>query len=48
MKHTFKEIPSKYKITSLVNQSTYLIGGELKEWKGANAEVYSTISSNQE
>ena len=48
MKHTFKEIPSKYKITSLVNQSTYLIGGELKEWKGASAEVYSTISSNQE
>ncbi|WP_339343166.1 aldehyde dehydrogenase family protein, partial [uncultured Polaribacter sp.] len=48
MKQTFKEIPSKYKITSLVNQNTYLIGGELKEWKGASAEVYSTISSNQE
>jgi glyceraldehyde-3-phosphate dehydrogenase (NADP+) len=48
MKYTFKEIPSKYKITSLVNQNTYLIGGELKEWKGANTEVYSTISSNQE
>ena len=48
MKQTFKEIPSKYKITSLVNQNTYLVGGELKEWKGTSAEVYSTISSNQD
>ena len=48
MKNTFKEIPNEYKITSLVNQNTYLVGGELKEWKGENAEVYSTISSTKE
>ena len=48
MKNTFKEIPSEYKITSLVNQDTYLVDGELKEWKGATAEVYSTISSTKE
>lgn len=48
MKSSFKEIPNEYKITSLVNQNTYLIGGELKEWKGANAAVYSTISATEE
>jgi glyceraldehyde-3-phosphate dehydrogenase (NADP+) len=48
MKNTFKEIPNEYKITSLVNQNTYLVDGELKEWKGASAEVYSTISSTKE
>jgi glyceraldehyde-3-phosphate dehydrogenase (NADP+) len=47
MKNTFKEVPNEYKITSIVNQNTYLIGGELKEWKGATAEVYSTISSTE-
>ena len=48
MKQVFEEIPDEYKITSLVNQNTYLVGGELKEWKGANAEVFSTISSTEE
>ena len=48
MKSSFKEIPNEYKITSPVNQNTYLVGGELKEWKGANATVYSTISSTEE
>jgi glyceraldehyde-3-phosphate dehydrogenase (NADP+) len=48
MKNTFKEIPNEYKVTSLVNQNTYLVGGELKEWKGAKAEVFSTISSTEE
>jgi glyceraldehyde-3-phosphate dehydrogenase (NADP+) len=47
MKNTFKEIPDEYKITSLVNQNTYLVDGELKEWKGANAAIYSTISSTE-
>jgi glyceraldehyde-3-phosphate dehydrogenase (NADP+) len=47
MKNTFKEVPNEYKITSLVNQNTYLVEGELKEWKGATAEVYSTISSTE-
>lgn len=48
MKNTFKEIPDQYKITELKNQKTYLVGGELKEWKGEMAEVYSTISSTKE
>jgi glyceraldehyde-3-phosphate dehydrogenase (NADP+) len=47
MKNTFKEVPNEYKITSLVNQNTYLVEGELKEWRGATAEVYSTISSTE-
>ena len=47
MKNTFKEIPDEYKITSLVNQNTYLVDGELKEWKGASAAIYSTISSTE-
>ncbi|PQJ80332.1 NADP-dependent glyceraldehyde-3-phosphate dehydrogenase [Polaribacter porphyrae] len=48
MKTKFKEIPNEYKISSLVSQNTYLVGGELKEWKGEMAEVYSTISSTEE
>ncbi len=47
MKNTFKEVPNEYKITSLVNQNTYLVEGELKEWKDATAKVYSTISSTE-
>ena len=47
MKNTFKEIPNEYKVTSLVNQNSYLVDGELKEWKGASAAVYSTISSTK-
>ncbi|TYQ00138.1 glyceraldehyde-3-phosphate dehydrogenase (NADP+) [Tenacibaculum adriaticum] len=41
----FTEVPEAYKITSLLHQKTYLVNGELKEWKGDVAEVYSTISS---
>ena len=41
----FSEIPQKFQITSLINQDTYLVGGELKPWKGNTSEVYSTISS---
>ena len=48
MKNSFKEIPNEYKITSPVTQKTYLVGGELKEWKGEITEVYSTISSTKE
>ncbi|RIA10697.1 glyceraldehyde-3-phosphate dehydrogenase (NADP+) [Flavobacteriaceae bacterium MAR_2010_72] len=39
------EIPDQYRITALTHQSTYLVSGELKPWKGATSEVYSTISS---
>jgi glyceraldehyde-3-phosphate dehydrogenase (NADP+) len=48
MNNTFKEIPNDYKITSQVNQDTYLVDGELRVWKGATAEVYSTISATEE
>ncbi len=45
MNITTLEIPEAYKIKSIVNQSTYLVDGELKPWSGETAEVYSTISS---
>lgn len=45
MLNSFIEIPEAYKITSLLHQNTYLVDGELKEWKGDTAEVYSTIAS---
>ncbi|WP_136481622.1 NADP-dependent glyceraldehyde-3-phosphate dehydrogenase [Cognatitamlana onchidii] len=45
MKHSFKDIPEQYQIKSLFHQTTYLVNGELRSWKGEKAEVYSTISS---
>ena len=48
MANSILEIPKAYKITSLLHQSTYLVDGELKEWKGETAEVYSTISSTED
>mgnify|MGYP001586268125 CR=1 FL=1 len=48
METNFKEIPDSYKVTNLVNQNTYLVGGQLKEWKGETVNVYSTISSTKE
>ncbi|PWG04521.1 NADP-dependent glyceraldehyde-3-phosphate dehydrogenase [Polaribacter aquimarinus] len=48
MKTNFQDIPTKYQITELKYQKTYLIGGELKEWKGEMADVYSTISSTKD
>ena len=45
MKNQFSEIPENYKITSVFNQDTYLVKGELKKWKGDTEKVYSTISS---
>ncbi|GAA4893981.1 NADP-dependent glyceraldehyde-3-phosphate dehydrogenase [Flaviramulus aquimarinus] len=47
MKKSFTEIPKSYKIDSLLHQSTYLVDGELKQWEGETAEVYSTISSTK-
>ena len=41
-------IPSQFQIEKQTHQSTYLINGELVEWKGQTAEVYSTISSTEE
>jgi glyceraldehyde-3-phosphate dehydrogenase (NADP+) len=38
-------IPEKFQINKVKHQKTYLVDGELIEWKGKKAEVYSTISS---
>ena len=48
MEQIFKDIPKEFKIDALVHQNTYLIDGELKEWKGKKANVFSTISSTKE
>jgi len=48
MKTSFSEIKDPFKITSLVNQNSYLVGGELKSWTGETSQVYSTISSTKE
>lgn len=45
MKTAFTEIPKTFSIDSLLHQTTYLVDGQLKQWKGETAEVYSTISS---
>ena len=44
---SFSEIPNDYKIISLINQNTYLVNGELKQWSGETSQVYSTISSTE-
>ncbi|PWL38769.1 NADP-dependent glyceraldehyde-3-phosphate dehydrogenase [Flagellimonas aquimarina] len=41
-------IPEEFQITSEIHQKTYLANGELKEWKGNNTTVISTISSTKE
>ncbi|WP_422351703.1 NADP-dependent glyceraldehyde-3-phosphate dehydrogenase [Flagellimonas sp.] len=41
-------IPEALQITSQIHQRTYLVDGELREWKGENTEVISTISSTKE
>lgn len=40
-------IPEKYQIDTLLHQTTYLVDGELKQWSGDTAEIYSTISSTK-
>jgi len=45
---TFKNIPEAYKINTLIEQKTYLVNGEIKEWSGKMTEVYSTISSKED
>ena len=44
----FKAIPEKFQIKSLTHQNTYLVAGELKQWKGETSDVYSTISSTKD
>ena len=38
-------IPSEFQITEPYHQNTYLVNGELKQWKGETTAVFSTISS---
>ena len=40
-------IPQEFQITSILNQDTYLVDGQLKKWTGATTPVYSTISSTE-
>jgi glyceraldehyde-3-phosphate dehydrogenase (NADP+) len=42
------KIPKQYQINEIVNQNTYLVGGELIPWTGARSKVYSSISSTEE
>ncbi|WP_434036983.1 NADP-dependent glyceraldehyde-3-phosphate dehydrogenase [Formosa sp. 4Alg 33] len=48
MHTSFLEIPDQYKVTTEINQNTYLVGGELKKWTGDTADVYSSVSSTPE
>ncbi|MDQ1166995.1 acyl-CoA reductase-like NAD-dependent aldehyde dehydrogenase [Flavobacterium sp. SORGH_AS 622] len=40
-------IPEEYQINTLINQDTYLVNGELKQWTGQTTPVFSTISSTE-
>ena len=40
-------IPEEYQIKTLINQDTYLVNGELKQWTGQTTPVFSTISSTE-
>ena len=42
------EIPSEYKIKSLLHQNTYLVSGKLIKWTGNTVDVFSTISSTED
>ncbi|MGB5358935.1 MAG: aldehyde dehydrogenase family protein, partial [Eudoraea sp.] len=48
METTVSFIPEAFRINEPINQKIYLVNGELKEWDGATAQVYSTISSTSE
>jgi len=48
METTVSLIPEEFRINEPINQKIYLVNGELKEWDGATAQVYSTISSTSE
>ena len=41
-------IPEEFQISTLLNQDTYLVDGELKKWTGQTTPVFSTISSTAE
>ncbi len=39
-------IPKAYNITETIDQTAYLVNGELRKWTGNTTKVYSTISSS--
>lgn len=41
-------IPNQFQIDKLTHQKSYLVNGELKEWKGLTSDVFSTISSTDD
>ncbi len=43
MSTTQVAIPEAFQITELIDQSTYLVNGEMKKWKGETTPVYSSI-----
>lgn len=44
MTNTYLEIPKEVQLEPLFNKS-YLIDGEIREWKGPTVKVYSSIHS---
>ena len=40
-------IPAEFQISEIIDQRHYLVGGELKEWKGKTTQVHSSISSTE-
>ncbi len=48
MTSSFIEIPEKFRINKLIHQTTYLLNGELVEWRGDTSNIYSTISSTED
>ena len=45
METLLTQIPEAYRISTRIEQNTYLVDGELKKWNGKTADIYSTISS---
>ena len=43
MKSTYSSIPKEYAIDQTIAHSTYLIDGQIENWNGSIAEVYSSI-----
>lgn len=40
---TESEVPEEYRLSAPLNQNTYLLNGEMVEWKGDVSEVYSPV-----
>ena len=40
---TWNEIPESFQIKQPIEQSSYLVNGEMRSWKGAFQDVYSPI-----